>query len=305
MSIFLDEQPESSDPVHLLVVADSKIGKSVYAAQAAIDGFEMIYIDGDNGKSALNYALKDKPEAKRRVRYLGTRRPADFMRYFLKSTTAAPMLWMPDKNQVYHKLLPGLADDDRVWRIDASVIPKEWLVNVDSWTAVAADALGIGSAEQKAELLDGTDQGIYGTANSLCTYICNLLQKVPYHVCVQAHGTRFEVYDKPNNMKAGGPGGMTQKDMILRETKDVPASCSRPHGETMASRFNHIGWMNVTPMGTSEIDFTRKPTRVGGGPPNRKALVTDLTFTKLVGGVPPTVVCTEWFKETTHGELKK
>jgi hypothetical protein len=300
MATTFDDLPATDDPVHLLGIADSKAGKSVYGAQAAIDGFRVIYIDADNGASALRFMMKDKPEARKRVSYLSTTRPMTFLTNFLRSTPVRPMFWMPDRNQLWSKMLPGVADSERVWKFAASEIPKQWLLVTDSWTSVASDALGIGSADQAAELLKGTDQGIYGEANANLTYICNLLQKVPYHVYVMAHGTKYEVYDKP----AGSSGVVKQRDMILRETKEVPVSSSRPHGETMVSRFNHIGWFYVNNLGETEIDFTRKPGRVGGGPPNRKTKVQDLSFAKLCGGVPEDVTCDTWWIESTHGELK-
>jgi hypothetical protein len=299
----LDQIPATADPVHLLAVADSKVGKSVYAAQAAIDGFNVVYVDADNGISALRYMLKDKPDAMKRVHYFGTDRPVTFLTNFLRSTTLKPFTWVPSKNRLWSKLSPDLVDEDIVWRFDQSQIPHEWVFDADSWTAVAADALGIGSADQKAELLEGTNQGIYGEASSQLTYICNMLQKVPYHVIIQAHGTRYEIYDKPLNTLGSQ---MKQNVMTLREIKDVPVSSSRPHGETMVSRFNHIGWLSVTNLGETEIDFTRKPTRVGGGPPNRKAKVSELPFSKLTHGVPPQPTeVGQWFLKTTHGELKK
>lgn len=300
MARTMDEIPAVSDPVHLLGIADSKAGKSVYAAQAAIDGFTVIYIDADNGISAFRYATRSTPDAMKRVFYIPTSRPAVFLTNFLRSSATRPMLWLPQKNQLYSKLLSGLDDNEPVWIFDVTAVPREWLISIDSWSSVASDALGIGSAEQSAKLLEGTDQSIYGDANSHLTYICNLLQKIPCHVYVQAHGTKYEVYDKP----VGATGVIRQNQMILRETKEVPVSSSRPHGEVMVSRFNHIGWFYVTQTGETEIDFTRKPGRVGGGPPNTKKKVQDLSFTKLVGGVPPVVTNDNWWIETTHGEYK-
>lgn len=301
MNTTLDDTLGMDDPVHLLAIADSKAGKSVYAAQAVLDGFQMIYLDSDNGVSALRYVLRDNPAARKRVFYLPLARPQTFLTNFLRSTAARPMMWMPDRNQLWSKMLPGVADDERVWKFAASEIPRTWVLNIDSWTSTSSDALGIGAADQKAELLNGTDQGIYGEAGSNLTYICNMLQKVPYHVIVQAHGTKYEVYDKP----PGSTGVVKQKDLILRETKEVPVSSSRAHGETMVSRFNHIGWLYVNHLGETEIDFTRRPGRVGGGPPNRKAKVQELPFSKLVGGIPEPVDCDTWWIEGTHGEFKK
>lgn len=300
MATSLDETPAIADPVHLLGISDSKAGKSTYAAQAAADGFTVVYVDSDNGASALRYALKDKPEARKRVFLLQTSRPKVFMSNFLRSTTLKPLLWMPDQNKLYSPMLPGLDDSERVWKLDVSKIPNSWLLTVDSWTSVAGDALGIGSAEQAAKLLEGTDQGIYGEANSALTHISNLLQKIPCHVFVQAHGTKYEVYDKPN----GATGVIKQSAMVLRETKEVPVSSSRPHGEVMVSRFNHIGWFYVNHLGETEIDFTRKPGRVGGGPPNVRKKVQDLPFSKLTHGVPEPETNDEWWIESTHGEMR-
>lgn len=296
----LDQIPATEDAVHLLLVGDSKAGKSTYMAQAAIDGFTLVYKDSDNGLSALRYALKDHPEAMKRIHYFGMTRPEQYMRYFLKSNEKMPFRWVPRLNMPWAKLLPNLTPDDEVWEFDSTKIPKSWVLVGDSWTSTAADALGIGDATQAAKLLEGTNQSIYGEANSNLTYICNMLQKIPCHVAIQAHATKYEVYDKPIGVEAGK---VKQAEMVLRETLDVPLSSSKGHGQTMASRFNHIGWLGVNVLGETEIDFTRKPRRVGGGPPNRMAKAKDLPFSKLVGKVPEAESGDGWYVQRTHGEL--
>src|SRR6185369_9754771 len=239
----LDQIPAGDDPVHLLAIADSKVGKSVYAAQAAIDGFNVVYIDGDNGLSALRWAVdskKNADEIKKRIQYFGVRRMSTFMSNLLRSSPASPFMWLPVQNALYNKLDTSLSPETVVWKFNIRALPKQWLLVVDSWTSTANDALGIGSPEQKAELLDGTDQGIYGDANVNLNYICNMLQKASFHVLVLAHGTVFERYEKPINVLGKN---MKQGEMKLLESIEVPQSSSRPHGQTMASRFNHIAWM--------------------------------------------------------------
>lgn len=295
----LDQVEAHSDPIHLLLIADTKVGKSTYAAQAAIDGFTVVYLDADNGISALRNACKGNAEALKRIHYFSTSRPMTFLTNFMRSKEGATFRWLPKQNKLWGKLVTDVSPEDEIWEFDITKIPAEWLFVTDSWTAVAADALGIGSADQKAALLDGTDQGIYGEANANLTYICNLMQKYPGNLIVQAHGTKFEVYDKP-------PGVMNpkQKDMILRETIDVPVSSSRAHGQLMANRFNHIGWMNVTNLGETEIDFTRRPNRVGGGPPNIKKKVQDLPFSKLLPSIPVQPADNGlWYRKHTHESL--
>jgi hypothetical protein len=297
----LDQVPATSDPVHEILIGDSKTGKSTYAAQAAIDGFTLIYVDSDNGISALRNALRDYPEAQKRVHYFSVSKPVEFITKFLQSNANSPLVWNPKLNKVSGSMALGTEPEDELWWFDSTQIPKGWLLVIDSWTSVAADSLDIGDADAKAELLDGTNQGIYGTANSQLTFICNMLQKVPYHVLVQAHATEYEQYEKPTGQTSQT---MKQKDMILREIKTVPLSCSRPHGETMVSRFNHIGWLTIDRLGRTDIDFTRTSTRVGGGPPNRKARIEELPFSKLVPSVPPIVECDSWHRTMTFEEYK-
>lgn len=282
----LDEVPDSQDPVHLLAIGDTKSGKSTYAAEAAIAGFTLIYLDSDNGKSALKYALRNHPEAMKRVHYFNTSRPADFLQALLRSSTAKPMWWNPETDQEVSQFQKPGEKDSSIWEFNITKVPDSWVLVVDTWTSVAADALGIGSAEQSAKLIDGTDQQIYGAANAKLTYVCNMIQKLPCHAIVQAHGTKYEVYEKPTGKSTSS---MKQGEMILRETIDVPVSSSRPHGQVMATRFNHIGWLGVDHTGQTTIDFRRRPNRVGGGPPNQITTTDKLPFAKLVGTPPPQV----------------
>lgn len=300
----IDDLPQGSDPVHLLIIGDSKTGKSTYTADAILAGFNVIYFDSDNGLSALRYKLGNDVEAKKRLHYFPIpRNPDDFLRLFLKSANGTPFRWVPSLGIQWGPLLIGITPETEVWEFDSSKVPAGWILAQDSWSSVASAALGIASPEDEAKLLEGTDQSIYGEANSNLTYICNMLQKVPYHCIVQAHGTRLEVYEKPKNLVAGQA---KQKDMILRETKDVPWSSSRPHGEVMASRFNHIGWLSVNGGGGTDIDFMRKDNRIGGGPPNKKGTTDSISMKVLTKGVGDQTDPHNgaWWKKTTHGELR-
>ncbi len=299
---FIDSIPQASDPVHLLLVGDTKTGKSTYVAEAAKAGFNVIWVDSDNGLSAIRYVLKDEPAARARIHYFGTNHPVSFLKGFLRSTSAQPMRWNHERDMTWSKLATETSDDAEVWTLDSSKVPKGYILCVDTWTACAGDALGIGSADQAAVLLEGTSQSIYGEANSNLTFICNMLQKVPYHVIVQAHGTKFEEYEKPLGVLAGK---MKQGEMVLRASTDVPVSSSRPHGKEMGSRFNHIGWLTVNALGKTDIDFTRKPTRVGGGPPNKIASTDVLSMIKLTGGLGDQTPNDLWYRSDKHGAIKK
>lgn len=300
----MDQIPQTNDPIHLLLVADSKVGKSVYAAQAAIDGFGVVYIDSDNGISAARWAIAkaNKPEALKRIQYFQTQKPVDFVKGLLRSTSKSPFIWSPRIDRQWGKTTVDSKSDDKLWVFDITKLPRQHILVQDSWTSIAGDALGIGSSAQAAEILDEdvNKQGIYGDANGNLTFIANMLQKLPNHVIVLAHGTVFERYEKPLNVTVRDA---KQNMFKLKETMEVPISSSRPHGKEMASRFNHIGWLYVNNLGKTEIDFTRKSDRVGGGPPDTKTEVEKLPFSKLTGGVPEYVDPTGFCIETTVAEV--
>lgn len=308
----LDTVEDEQGVVHLLLIADSKMGKSTYAAEAAIAGFHLIYLDSDNGLSALNAAInkeKNALEIKQRVDYFRITHPKLFLQLFLRSTAKRPLFWCPAKNKAVNAKSPDMAPEEPIWVFNASAIPASSVLVIDSWTSLSQDALQQLRSDQSAPLLEGTDQGIYGEAKASVDYFANILQSVPYHVIVQAHPTRYEVYEKPANTSGAD---MKQKDMKLVDTYEVPVSTSRVAGLDMGKRFNHIAWLNITPTGTVEIDFTRKPRRVGGGPPNKKARTSELNFLEVVkisnGPLPYSVPFNEselpWFQEITFKDMQ-
>jgi hypothetical protein len=304
----LNTLPAETSPVHLLLISPTKMGKSTYSAEAALDGFNLIYIDADNGRSAIEARLDaagDAGVARKRINYFRPKYAVSFVTAFLKSSTKKPLLWLPNQHRSWRPMGDKAEDDEPVWVIDSQSIPSTSVLVIDSWTSLASDALGVARPDQASALLDAeADQSLYGEARMKLVYISNLLQGIQCHVIVQAHTTRYEIYDKP---KGGGGGqAIKQKDLTLVETIDVPVSSSRAHGLEMASRFNHIARLDVNSLGVTEIDFTRKSGRVNGGPPNKKAKTTELSFAALVkaSGSGPGEDSLEWYHETTLGELR-
>lgn len=306
----LNDTPEDSGAVHLLLIAPTKTGKSTYVAESAVSGYDVIYLDGDNGLSALRATINKQPNAveiNKRVHYFPLTHIRSFLQGFLKSNNVKPLKWVPRLNRSWTPALPDVEDSEPVWLLNIKAVPQHFILAVDSWTSVCQDSLRMLRPDQDAPLLDGTDQGVYGEAKALADYLNNMLQQVHCHVIVQAHPTRYEIYDKPKNVIGGL---MKQKDMTLIETIEVPISTSRASGLDMGKQYNHIGWLEVTATGTVNIDFTRKPNRVGGGPPNRKDKTSVLNFDNLVrasnGAVPAPIESDTlpWYIATTHGELK-
>lgn len=287
MTTLADMPQENPDPVHLLLIADSKLGKSTYVAQAAKAGFHVLYVDSDNGLSALRFALRDDLEAQRRVTYVRTDSPATFLEKLFD--TAEVFRWDLSRDSDYVQML--VKPESRILEISVPKLLQSsgLILSIDSWTTVAGDSLGIGADKAKVALTDmgGESQRVYGDAYRRATFIAACIQQAPFHVIVQAHGTIFERYSKPLHKSARDA---KQAEFILEEVMEVPLSTSKPHGKEMGKFFNHIAWLgfdSTTAIPRIMIDFTRRPNRLGGGPPNVIRPIDEFGFEKYAQMAEP------------------
>lgn len=280
MTTLADMPTDIPDPVHLLLIADTKLGKSTYVAQAAKDGFHVIYIDSDNGLSALRHHLQGDIEAQRRVTYVRTDSPAQFLEGFFEE----PKLfrWDLTRDSAYTAML--VKPDTEILEIDIQKLlnSRGIILSIDTWTSVAADAMGFSAEKAKVKLTDmGSEgQGVYGNAYRRVNLLAACLQHAPFHVIVQAHGSIFERFEKPTGKSTRE---MKQNELTLVEVIEVPLSTSKPHGKEMGKFFNHIAWLKFDHKSfppATYIDFTRSSSRIGGGPPNVYAKADDFGFIK-------------------------
>lgn len=284
-------------PTHLLLIGDTKMGKSTYAAQAALDGFLVIYIDADNGLSALQRMVPKGHEARSRILYFGTKKPYTFVDSFLDSGV---FRWNLTQDAVYSSASgkPG----DQMVQVIPSKVPRGIILVIDSWTSIALDAMEAGAEFKRVDLeaMGSDSQAVYGNAGVKLTLLLAIIQHTKFHVIVQAHGTYFERYEKP----LGSQAGVKQKDMILRDQVQVPLSSSRPHGFQMGKYFTDIGWLEMNRANVRELDFTVVHGRVGGGTLNKRAQLSELPFSKTFGPVPTLPEISEtWIKYMSHEEF--
>lgn len=270
------------NPIHLLLIGDSKVGKSTYAAAAAKAGFTLLYLDSDNGISALHHHLKDDPAALARVHYIRTDRPAAFMLEFVDSSPI--FRWNKTQDMKYSRLTAK--PDDKIFEvnIEALYTVKNFVLVQDSWTAFSEDAMKFASKEAGIAIEIGKqiDQRLYGAGGLISARVTGVIQHAPFDVITIAHGAIWEVFEKNIGEKQGGK----QKDLTLKDVVEVPVSTSYANGYKMGKYFNYIGWLGVDRMGRTEIDFTRKPNRVGGGPPNKKVPLDQLMWKDIKQLVP-------------------
>lgn len=287
---------------HLLLVGHSKTGKSDYVAQAARDGYTVFYIDNDNGFPTLRSQLKGDLAAQQRVHYFN---PVNMFRFVENMLTSAVVRYSVKTRGDF---VSGTASpEDQMVEIFPSLIPRNVIFSIDSWTSLAYSCMCDVAKKAEIELTDIDKYGreIYGPANFHLTQLAQLIQLSPFHSIVQAHSTWYERKEKP-------PGD-TVKDtkegaMIIRETIEIPISSSNPHGLTLGKFFNEIGYLGITKYDKYEIDFRPKANRVGGGTPNSAGNPrTTHSFKSLFGASPVVAENPDrpWVRSMTAAEFKE
>lgn len=294
----LDEIPDEWRARHMLLIAQTKMGKTDYVCQAAIDGYSVLYIDSDNGLPTLKERLANHPEAMKRIQYF---KPDDMYDFVEKFLTMGVFRYNITQNKFF---VSGEAKDtDRLIEIWPGRIPRRMILAIDTWTSLAYRCMQNVASEKKIDLTDIDKYGreIYGPANFKLTRIVEYLQPCKFHQIVQCHPGVYERKEKPP-----GRNDVLEKDMIIVETLDVPMSSSAPHGASIGKYFNEIGWLQVNAAGKREIDFTVKKGRISGGSVSGKGDPrTDYSFAKLFGKpIPKPDDEPTWMVEHTVAEWK-
>lgn len=277
MSTLEKHLEKSVAPQHLLLIGDTKAGKSDYVAQAAIDGHTVIYVDRDNGLSTLQYRLENNPEALKRVWYFNPDNMLEFMKDFVDSS-----IFRYSTKTRASFITKQMDPDEEIIEIIPSLIPATVVMSIDSVTSLAFNAVTEKAGKLGIDLMESDRYGreIYGATGYVMTQLMSKFQNVPFHTIFQAHAVAYERKEKPK----GVVGSINEKDMIIKETKMVPVSTSGPHGATLGKYFNQIGWLSVNRVGARILDFTVRDDRIGGGTPGgigdpRK----EYSFAKLFG----------------------
>ncbi len=292
-------QTSAASATHLLLIAQTKAGKTDYVAQAAIDGWEILYLDNDNGLKTLGSILGGNPEALRRVHYFD---PADFLGFLTDFvTTKVPLRYDSIAREFRNStnITPGAI----ISEIYPFRIPRNVIVVIDSWTTLALAAITKRAFDLKIDLMEVDKYGreIYAGTGFKLTEIAKGIQGSPFDWIVQAHPAIYERKEKPAN----STGKIEEKDMIIRETTQIPASTSGPHGFSIGKYFNEIGWLSVDQYGKRKLDFKVIKDRIGGGTadgiedPRGK-----YRFSQLFGMPPVVPEGLPWLIEMTAEEYK-
>lgn len=266
------------DPKHLLLIGPTKFGKTHYSVAAANAGYELLYIDKDNGLTTIR---KDATsDGLSRIHHFNPPSMIDFVEKLLMSEVVR---WNTRINDEYasRTALP----DDEIVEIYPMRMDKGVILVLDTWTSLAWSALEAKAKDLNIDLTDVDKWGreVYGTSGFRLTRIAKILQTSPFHQIVMAHNQYYELKEKP----PGIVQAVKEKDMIIRGTVEIPVSSSGPHGYSIGPYFNEIGHLVLNNLEKRAIDFTLKKGRLGAGTPNAILDPNDAGSWAALWGKPP------------------
>jgi hypothetical protein len=319
----------SISTVKLLLLGDTKAGKTHYLMQAAAAGFNVLYIDGDVGIQTL---MQLPAEARKRIFYLNVAdRTSEsglyesrMAKFFVEFSTTGKFMWNDTKGEVFNRnsytqLRGDPADSaivdakvgdviggDVVWEIRPARMTGDTLVVIDSWTTLIQSLVNWKAEDLAIDLLDIEKHGreMYTGAGHKATQFLTLLKGFRCHVGVIGHPREYIKRSPP----PGSKGVVAEKDMKIDWTRMVPISTSNPHALTMGKHFSDIAWIDINAMGKRTIDFRPSNERVIGGHFNQKADVDELSFAKLVeqigGTIPSNPDASAWLTQYGPGQFE-
>lgn len=278
--------------IKLLLMGFSKSGKTHWTLEAARAGFNLVYLDGDVARQTL---AQFPDEIKKRVYYFpigDTLQTARMCQLVDKMLTTPHYLW----NDTKAKSFTGTdsLEDSAVWELKLSLLTPRDILVIDSWTTLSTSAIRYYALQNGYdlntfdELNSRQKQQLYQGAGGRLTHICLALKAAPCHVVVIAHPDEYEHRSRPSGAKAGE---VKEKDHVIEYTKQIPKSCSKPHGATMAMHFSDV--LEIAPTGFKDgryVDGRPDPSKSTGGRFNQRKDSDEYSFVNLVrkiGGLIP------------------
>jgi len=243
---------EARDNVLLkeLIYGPSQTKKTFWAGMAAEAGYNVILLSGDSKYQVL-FNLTE--EAQSRITILPVADKITGPQFGYAVVTAlkaiAPLIWNDTKGQ---QLFKDLDDEDNYILLDAKLLDHNFVLVVDSWTALVDSILWDFANEQGVDLSDGAKEEweLYGPCNRLATWILQQLQGLPCHVIVIGHSTMWE-------KRKGGKDKATKNEII--ETRQQIISTSGNHSKLLPGHFsetllfgitgNNYNWVDSRPQG--------------------------------------------------------
>lgn len=261
----MDQAPQQSRLVKLLLIGDGKIGKSYYAGMAGAENLNVLYLNGD----VAGQTLSQLPIEVQRNIYLmemgdtilGGTRDCKFIESMTEFTTMAKVRWNDT-----HQRVAKRSDSDDIWEIQPGRMDGNCVLVLDSWTSLAESIMLQAALANGVDLASATTtqmRPVYQSAGLKATAMLQIIRSIQCHVIVLAHPDEYQHKTAPEGRRVQD---VKENDMVIDWTKMIPKSTSRPHGLQMAKYFTDVAWMEVAPNGKERrLNFRLKNDRISGG----------------------------------------
>jgi len=276
----MDKPLAGNQLAKLLLIAEGKAGKTDFAAMAAAEGFNVLYLDGDVASQTVASLPLD---AKQRIYLLkcgdafgegGGIEPN--YAHFFKDWISKPMIiWNDSRQRLYSIIDSDKNEEDEFWllrpaRMDHTcVLVIEYTRLAHSAMQWAANQAGVdlGEVDERKDM-----RGIYQAAGEKLTQYLLAIQRAPCHVICLTHPKEYVKLTPPTGKTIGNT---KEKDMVVAFTKLVPTSSSNNHAFGMSGNFTDVAWMITSVTGDREIDFRIDANKICGGHFNAKFKVAN------------------------------
>lgn len=280
--------------VKLLLIGDTKTGKTHWTMEAAEDGFNLVYLDGDVGAQTIKRRKPDgtyffSEEARSRVYHFfmgDTITKARYSNNFLDLVNAKPSIyWSDTLNRRVRKNVDDL-ENDEISEISLTKLGANDVLVIDSWTALSHSEMETVADRTNTDLgeMEKADRGIYASSGNRLTQFLRCIQHIKCHVIVIAHPDEYMHYKKPK----GKQGRESELELIKQMM--IPKSSSKPHGLTLGKYFSDVLWMEVDGAGRRFINGRPSPDKIVGSRFDSRKPSSEYSFKQLVlqaGGKSP------------------
>lgn len=313
-----NEMSENFSPSRVLVMGDTKAGKTDYIFRAAEAGFTVLYMDGDVGVQCLQAMIRTGRLSKAAASRIVVLKINDYndrngvyvpfmAEFFVKFTTSGKFLWNDSLQRVFKPSEYLKEEGHVVWELRPAMLTPDVIVGIDSWTTLASSVLHWKADDLKVDLsdIDKVGRDMYSGVGHKLTQFLTLMSRLPCHLAVTGHPREYQKMKPPKGQRIEN---VKEKDMEIEWIKMVPVSSSNPHALTLGKNFSDIGWIDIDRMGRRVIDFKVSDSRIIGGHLDAKGPVDELTLASLItqtgGAVPKTSSMDSWLTQYGPGEYE-
>lgn len=188
-----DDYQSTTMAMNLLTYGTAKARKTTWAGQAAIAGYDTIFLDCDDGSVVLKQL---PPEARKRVHIIPIADSADRFSAieFIGCMFKRPDFIWAEKRRMQIISVSGVTDDDTYVRVQPRLLTNSTFLVLDSWTALVNSLRGkifkdMGISFDEAKKLEWSD---YGSGNQILNNILMCWRGLPAHKCVIGHEQYYE-----------------------------------------------------------------------------------------------------------------